>query len=271
MQRDNKKLNFQNISIYLALLIALAVFVGNANMLFGDDYLPSICSSPGLKVDFEAKKDFVLNNMSFVAQNSGTTGYNLIKEPYATGADIVYVTSSQTFASGNTYILDFNDFDILSGEKYRIQAVNTELNLLPRCTASSSNYANNEFIIDYSTNLAKTSNSLTYFGMSNYPTCDDDIKNQDETGVDCGGDVCGACPIYEDSDLLADYSEYIGNNEFDPDFEDGVDCRFDEAFGYDACQINEYNSNSKDSYNNVLSTIQEFINNLIDSIRGVFA
>ncbi len=27
------------------------------------------------------------------------------------------------------------------------------------------------------------------------PTCDDGIKNQDETDVDCGGSACGACPV----------------------------------------------------------------------------
>ncbi|MFW6242909.1 MAG: hypothetical protein ACOC2W_02010, partial [bacterium] len=34
------------------------------------------------------------------------------------------------------------------------------------------------------------------------PTCDDGIKNQDETGVDCGGDICESCK--GDEDCLVD-------------------------------------------------------------------
>ena len=30
------------------------------------------------------------------------------------------------------------------------------------------------------------------------PTCDDNVKNQDETGVDCGGSTCNTCPTCDD-------------------------------------------------------------------------
>jgi hypothetical protein len=32
-------------------------------------------------------------------------------------------------------------------------------------------------------------------GVCVAPTCDDSIKNGDETDVDCGGTVCGKCPL----------------------------------------------------------------------------
>ncbi|MEW7278729.1 GEVED domain-containing protein [Aquimarina sp. 2201CG1-2-11] len=43
------------------------------------------------------------------------------------------------------------------------------------------------------------------------PTCDDGIKNGDETGVDCGGRSCPACPtlIYCDANSTNDSDEYI--------------------------------------------------------------
>ncbi|MCA9576987.1 MAG: hypothetical protein KC668_16195, partial [Myxococcales bacterium] len=42
------------------------------------------------------------------------------------------------------------------------------------------------------------------------PTCTDGMQNGDETGVDCGGAVCGACPTCTDGTQNGD--------------ETGVDC-----------------------------------------------
>jgi hypothetical protein len=33
------------------------------------------------------------------------------------------------------------------------------------------------------------------FGQCQLPTCSDGIKNGNETGVDCGGGTCPACPL----------------------------------------------------------------------------
>eukprot|EP00121_Abeoforma_whisleri_P014689 Awhi_evm1s13546 len=30
------------------------------------------------------------------------------------------------------------------------------------------------------------------------PSCDDGLHNQDETGIDCGGSICAACPTCDD-------------------------------------------------------------------------
>lgn len=52
--------------------------------------------------------------------------------------------------------------------------------------------------------------SMTFTSCGDDETCDDGIQNQDETGVDCGGADCAACPTCSDG---------IQNGD-----ETGVDC-----------------------------------------------
>lgn len=83
------------------------------------------------------------------------------------------------------------------------------------------------------------------------PTCDDGIQNGDETGVDCGGATCEACPTCDDG---------IQNGD-----EEGIDCGGSEC---DAC-LEGLQGEWQSSGTNVAPLLVGFFN--VDSIYANFS